>query len=296
VTHPFSPDHFPVELRSRMFKIFLNSALHITSTARPEWLRVRYHQNRIRLFAGKLIVLTAGESGLIWLSVDPDTLLPIEPALSSWSRDTPYSRPAAVRRASYPEYKRPPSTNGYYVISKDPTGRDWSLLQQAHFRYLDLVIQRGVAPNQGAAHEPELLDQLVSMLEQQDNTSLESRVRRSRLDSSVERQRRLAQAPKVATRVTERVTVFQRNADVIAEVLRRARGICELCRKNAPFCRLSDGTPYLEVHHCIPLAADGEDTVENAIALCPTCHRRLHYGLELLAAIKEAQDALRRLS
>jgi 5-methylcytosine-specific restriction endonuclease McrA len=279
-----------------MFEIFLNSALHITSTTRPEWLRVRYHKNRIRLFAGKLIVLTAGESGLIWLSVEPDILLTIEPTLSSWSRDTPSSRPATARGASYPEYKRPPSTNGYYVISKDPSGRDWSLLRQAHFRYLNLVVERGVAPDQGAAHEPELLDQLVSILEQQDNTSLESRVRRSRLDSSVERRRRLEQAPKLAIRVTETVTVFQRNADVVAEVLSRARGICELCRENAPFCRLSDRTPYLEVHHCIPLAAGGEDTVENAIALCPTCHRKLHYGLERPAAIEEAQVALRRLS
>ncbi len=40
----------------------------------------------------------------------------------------------------------------------------------------------------------------------------------------------------------------------------------------------SDKTPYLEVHHRIPLAKKGEDTVANAIALCPNCHRKSHYG------------------
>ncbi|WP_256325004.1 HNH endonuclease signature motif containing protein [Nitrosomonas sp. Nm132] len=42
--------------------------------------------------------------------------------------------------------------------------------------------------------------------------------------------------------------------------------------------RKHDGSPYLEVHHKIPLAFGGEDTVVNAIALCPNCHREAHYG------------------
>ncbi|HDR7378766.1 TPA: HNH endonuclease [Bacillus toyonensis] len=39
-----------------------------------------------------------------------------------------------------------------------------------------------------------------------------------------------------------------------------------------------DGTPYLEVHHVVPLATGGEDSVENAVALCQNCHRKAHYG------------------
>nr|WP_275041241.1 HNH endonuclease signature motif containing protein [Halomonas meridiana] len=46
----------------------------------------------------------------------------------------------------------------------------------------------------------------------------------------------------------------------------------------APFNRKSDGSPYLEVHHRKPLAEGGDDTVANAIALCPNCHRAAHYG------------------
>lgn len=33
-----------------------------------------------------------------------------------------------------------------------------------------------------------------------------------------------------------------------------------------------------EVHHKVPLSAGGDDTVENAIALCPNCHRKAHFG------------------
>jgi 5-methylcytosine-specific restriction protein A len=61
-------------------------------------------------------------------------------------------------------------------------------------------------------------------------------------------------------------------------VLERASGICEQCNEDAPFKRKKDGTPYLEVHHRIPLSEGGFDTVGNAIAVCPNCHRELHYG------------------
>jgi 5-methylcytosine-specific restriction protein A len=92
----------------------------------------------------------------------------------------------------------------------------------------------------------------------------------------------LEQRLKAASKIPERILVvsvgFRRNADVIVAVLKRANGICERCNKSAPFNRKSDGTPFLEVHHKITLAEGGEDTVENAIALCPNCHRELHHG------------------
>ncbi|MEI9962123.1 MAG: HNH endonuclease signature motif containing protein [Limisphaerales bacterium] len=71
---------------------------------------------------------------------------------------------------------------------------------------------------------------------------------------------------------------YRRNADVIVATLNRANGICERCGKKAPFLRKSGGTPFLEVHHRTPLADGGEDTIENAVALCPNCHREAHYG------------------
>jgi 5-methylcytosine-specific restriction protein A len=72
---------------------------------------------------------------------------------------------------------------------------------------------------------------------------------------------------------------FKRNQYVVQEVLERAKGHCEDCQSAAPFLRASDGTPYLEVHHVVTLANGGLDNVENAIALCPNCHRKRHFGM-----------------
>lgn len=72
-------------------------------------------------------------------------------------------------------------------------------------------------------------------------------------------------------------TVYARDAEIVAAVERRAEGTCELCGRDAPF-RRPDGSPYLEVHHVVPLGEGGSDTVLNAVAICPNCHRACHYG------------------
>lgn len=79
-------------------------------------------------------------------------------------------------------------------------------------------------------------------------------------------------------KVALKATVFIRSAAVVRTVLDRANGVCELCHSDAPFKTAKEGRPYLEVHHKVRLADGGDDTVENAIALCPNCHRFLHYG------------------
>ena len=63
---------------------------------------------------------------------------------------------------------------------------------------------------------------------------------------------------------------------VVSELAkRRAKGICQLCNQDAPFSYPS-GEPYLEAHHIIWLSRDGLDTLENTVALCPNCHRKMH--------------------
>lgn len=79
------------------------------------------------------------------------------------------------------------------------------------------------------------------------------------------------------TRFERVVQEFARSPAVVAEVLRIAAGRCELCECAAPFLR-ADGSPYLEVHHVHTLADGGADMVDNAVALCPTCHRLLHHA------------------
>lgn len=108
---------------------------------------------------------------------------------------------------------------------------------------------------------------------------LEEETKVSRGLAKKERDKRLKQALKIPRLLTVTTTIYQRNADVVAEALERANGVCERCGAAAPFIRASDGTPYLEVHHKKRLADGGEDTVENAIAVCPNCHRELHFGM-----------------
>lgn len=106
----------------------------------------------------------------------------------------------------------------------------------------------------------------------------DDQVANSLADSAENRRHRLKSAPVKPRKVKVTTSVFVRNADVVAEVLHRANGSCEGCKKEAPFTRRSTGGPYLEVHHRTPLAQGGDDTVLNAVALCPNCHRRQHYG------------------
>jgi hypothetical protein len=103
-------------------------------------------------------------------------------------------------------------------------------------------------------------------------------VAKSSQDGPAVRQQRLANAPKLPEVIQVSSRAYRRNPDVIVEVRRRANGTCEACHKSAPFLRASDSEPFLEVHHRIMLSEGGEDAVENALALCPNCHRKLHFG------------------
>ncbi|MCV2366439.1 HNH endonuclease [Paucibacter sp. DJ1R-11] len=117
-----------------------------------------------------------------------------------------------------------------------------------------------------------------ALLRDQVDREFMARVEAAKREPSIERQRRLREAPEVPAKVLVPTYVFNRNPDVVAEVLERACGVCEKCKKRAPFERSKDGSPYLEVHHKVLLAEGGKDTVGNAIAVCPNCHREAHYG------------------
>ena len=78
-----------------------------------------------------------------------------------------------------------------------------------------------------------------------------------------------------------RTMSFARDPQVVAYVEQRAKGVCERCERDAPFLRGADDRPFLEVHHVIPLSDGGRDTVDNAVALCPNCHRECHHGKDV---------------
>lgn len=71
------------------------------------------------------------------------------------------------------------------------------------------------------------------------------------------------------------VEIVKRSALVSNIVKMRAAGVCQLCNKPAPFYN-KNGEAYLECHHVIWLAKGGTDEIENVVALCPNCHKKMH--------------------
>ena len=81
-----------------------------------------------------------------------------------------------------------------------------------------------------------------------------------------------------ATQRAATVLIRERSAAVRQTVLRRAKGICELC--GARGFVTASGAIYLETHHVISLADDGPDHEANVVAICPQDHRRAHFAAE----------------
>jgi 5-methylcytosine-specific restriction protein A len=81
---------------------------------------------------------------------------------------------------------------------------------------------------------------------------------------------------------------------VKAWVLLQADGTCESCGEPAPFTS-EFGEPFLEVHHLRSLAENGSDTVENSVAVCPNCHREMHYGSHRVEVAKRLYAKVSRL-
>lgn len=89
-------------------------------------------------------------------------------------------------------------------------------------------------------------------------------------------------------------TSFSRDPKVVAWILRNSNGICESCNEPAPFTK-PDGDFYLEVHHLRRLADGGSDTITNAVAVCPNCHRRLHYANDRNEVLSNLYQEISRL-
>lgn len=102
-----------------------------------------------------------------------------------------------------------------------------------------------------------------------------TRARTTRKLSTDELVKHLKNAPIKPSTVQTKATSYYRNQYVTEFVRRRANGHCELCGNKGPFI-IGEGLPFLEVHHVKWLSDGGDDTVENTVALCPNCHRKMH--------------------
>lgn len=94
-------------------------------------------------------------------------------------------------------------------------------------------------------------------------------------------------------RASAQGTSFIRDPKVRAWVRKKAKGICEGCRKQAPFTK--NDSPYLEVHHVRHLANKGSDRTSNAVALCPNCHRRCHHSNDSKEFTESLYQTVKRL-
>lgn len=78
---------------------------------------------------------------------------------------------------------------------------------------------------------------------------------------------------------------YPRSPAVAAKAIRAAEFCCEIDPTHKTFISRAKKNQYVEAHHLIPISQQGLfqtslDVVENVVALCATCHRMLHFGVE----------------
>ncbi len=67
--------------------------------------------------------------------------------------------------------------------------------------------------------------------------------------------------------------------DLKNQILQRAQNQCENKNcKNPDSFRDKNGDIFLEIHHIIPYSECKIHSFDNCVALCPNCHRQVHFG------------------
>jgi hypothetical protein len=79
-------------------------------------------------------------------------------------------------------------------------------------------------------------------------------------------------------RQAQQAISYDRDPLVVILRKRLAGYRCEVEACQSEQFRTDSGEFFVEVHHLVPLADGGADTLENTVAVCPTHHRCLHHG------------------
>lgn len=269
--------------KRRVVLLQLVRTADFASTVAPAAWGITLKRNGIRLNVGRVEVMVA---------IDDSVVLNCVGRVG----DAPFIGPSF--RAS--GYKSVPDPKCAFYGPIDEFARIAPELQGSHRQFIELVgTKRSGQPVSGSGLAPRARQPVIEfarrfLAEKQDKDAwttsttnaqdfvraLDRDVERSLQDSAEARRSRLLNAPKKPDVLQTISRAFQRNPDVIAEVLLRANGKCEQCKADAPFLKATNNLPYLEVHHKKFLSDDGDDTVENALALCPNCHRKMHHGYQ----------------
>lgn len=77
--------------------------------------------------------------------------------------------------------------------------------------------------------------------------------------------------------------LIKREAKIARNALERANFECEYNEEHKTFISANTNKQYMEAHHLIPISLQHHflfrlDKEANIICLCPTCHRKIHYG------------------
>ncbi|MGQ0659592.1 HNH endonuclease [Sphingosinicella sp.] len=146
----------------------------------------------------------------------------------------------------------------------------------------------GVRNNRGGGWPTnDVLAALGFMIVPKEGEELEVEQDLAQMDLAGLRDRAEREARQEPPRTSSRGQSIARSPWISAYAKRTANGRCDLCGNDAPF-RTAAG-PFLECHHILRLADGGPDCIENVVALCPNCHRRMH-----LAPRKSDISALRQ--
>jgi 5-methylcytosine-specific restriction endonuclease McrA len=107
-------------------------------------------------------------------------------------------------------------------------------------------------------------------------------------------QARSAQRSRRPTRRVLNAYEYDRDPLVITIARKRAGHRCEARNCAHPTFETSEGVAYTEVHHIIPLADGGEDTINNVACLCPAHHREVHLGVRAVELTNYLLDIRRQ--
>jgi 5-methylcytosine-specific restriction enzyme A len=181
-----------------------------------------------------------------------------------------------------------------HLFEEDGRGlRYWGQLDYAGFRYRDGVPDKHGKKRRAIVF---LLTPREDLIREEARKRPQRRLDRRWSMDLGELRRRARRSRKVRTPGEARRWVYERSEDVRVCVLRRANGICEGCGKKGPFpTRAVPARPYLEPHHTERLSDDGPDDPASVIALCPNCHRRVHFGADGDEYNKQLKQQLRKI-
>ena len=87
---------------------------------------------------------------------------------------------------------------------------------------------------------------------------------------------------------------FKRNQETAKKSIVLANYKCNIDEWHSSFIS-KNGMPYMEAHHLVPLSTQDYfesslDVDANIVCLCPNCHRKLHYGVDITQELQKLYD------